>query len=150
MSRIIALLNADGTQVENLVIGTPPEGAGRTEDVTDVSPRPGPGWRRLGPGQYAAPIPVPVVLTRAQLASVFERMTAQELHAWRRAVVRAEATNSPTANDRALCRAWHLLTAFGPELTVTDASVIALKTLWVNAGVVASANRADQILAGEA
>lgn len=144
--RYYALLDADDI-VCNVTVGDTP-GWPDSEDVTDLVPRPGPGWRRIGPGQYTPPPDVEVNLTRSSRADILDRLTPAELHAWRRAVVRAEATNTPTSSDRALMKAWWLLTSFGDEVTVTHARVRALRELLVSSGVLASLERADAVLAG--
>jgi len=91
----------------------------------------------------------PVPLTRAYLATVLRRMTPSELHLWRRAVVRAEATNSPTTADRQLCYAWHLLMMQPDPVQVTAGDLQQLGTWWVQYNVVSSAARAQEILAPE-
>lgn len=55
MARILALMA--GNVVENVVIGTPSDYPASI-DVTDVNPRPAPGWIRSGQ-TFAAPPPAP-------------------------------------------------------------------------------------------
>lgn len=76
---------------------------------------------------------------------VIDRMTAVEMHTWRRAVARAEATNSPTVNDRNALTAWYKF--FLPQTTaqLSDDDVAKLKAVWIAHGM--SDTRADALLA---
>lgn len=118
-------------------------------DVTDHQPPVGIGWTYTN-GVFSAP-PEPVItLTKAERVSVLRRFTPTELHAWRRAVVRAEATNTPAAADRQLCYGWHLWIEQPEVAEMENADIVQLATWLVQHGVLANAQRAKDVFAPEA
>lgn len=77
MSRVLAILN--GNTVANVIIGELADHPG-AQDVTDLNPRPGPGWARTGAGSYAppaptAPEPEPSLGTRITKLAFRQRLT---------------------------------------------------------------------------
>lgn len=79
MSRILAIMT--GNRVENIILGTLADWPGAI-DVTDVSPRPGPGWIRSGQS-FAPPPPAPApnLGTRITKLAFRQRIGPQSLAA---------------------------------------------------------------------
>ena len=91
MSRDIALIE-NGTVVNVIVADSWPGGI----DITDLTPRPGPGWTYDGEA-FAAPEPVaPVIATTPRIThfGFLSRLTPQE-----RAAVRSATANDPILDD---------------------------------------------------
>lgn len=113
-------------------------------DVTNVPA--GIGWAVVNGVPVAPAPPAPSPQTVVARSAIYARMSAAEIHAWRRAVVRAEATNSPTAADRDACYAWHRFNALPDDaVDLTKSEVTGLKAIWMALGMTAA--RADVILA---
>jgi hypothetical protein len=94
--RTLALLTADGTAVANLIIGDAAQWPDAI-DVTDIDPRPGPGWAYDGVA-FAAPPPAPadapVLSPRMTRLYLLNRYTAAE-----RAAIRAARATDPVLDD---------------------------------------------------
>lgn len=130
-------------KVENIIVADArPDGI----DVTATDPRPGVGWSYDGTTFTAPPAPVyvPQPQITLQRAILLARMTATEIHAWIRAVKRAEATNTPTAADRNALYAWYRWDAMGNDVDLTGDDMQGLKSVWVALGMTQA--RADEIL----
>lgn len=113
-------------------------------DVTNIPA--GIGWAVVNGVPVAPAPPAPAPQTVVARSAIYERMSAAEIHAWRRAVVRAEATNTPAAADRNACYAWHRFNALPDDaVDLTKSEVTGLKAIWMALGM--SAARADVILA---
>ena len=91
MSRIIALIE-NGTVVNTIVADSWPEGV----DITDITPRPGPGWTYDGE-TFAPPAPVePVIATTPRMThfGFLSRLTPAE-----RTAVRTATAADPVLDD---------------------------------------------------
>lgn len=113
-------------------------------DVTNVPA--GVGWAVVSGVPIEPPAVPPPPQTVVARSVIYARMTAVEIHAWRRAVVRAEATNSPVAADRDALYAWYRFNALPDDaVDLTKSEVTGLKAIWMALGMTAA--RADAILA---
>lgn len=102
MSRILALMA--GNVVENVVVGSPADYPGSI-DVTDVIPRPAPGWIRSGQ-TFAPPpaAPAPNLGTRITKLAFRQRVGAQSLAAIELASVHNAAAPVPAQQLAATLR----------------------------------------------
>lgn len=110
-------------------------------DVTNTVPRPGPGW--LYDGSTFSP-PPPVMVTDIARADLLGRMTAIELHTWRRAAQRAMDTNAPVAADRNALYAWMRWDTMQGTVNLESADIQALGAVWVALGMTQA--RATELL----
>lgn len=104
-------------------------------DVTDLTPRPGPGWLYNGV-TFTAPLPPPpVAVTEIERANLLARLTPVELHAWIRAANRAGATNSPVVADRNALYAWTRWQAMNGNVDMASADIKGLANVWIALGM---------------
>lgn len=132
-----------GNTVTNVIMtdGEWPEGI----DITNATPQPQIGWTYSGGTFAAPPPPAPVLQTFTARADIYSRLTNIEVHLWRRAVVRAEATDNPQAKDRDALYAWYRFNALPDRVDLTSAEITGLKAVWMALGMTAA--RADAVLA---
>lgn len=113
-------------------------------DVTDVSPRPGPGWLYNG-ATFTPPLPTIVTLSEVQRADLLARMTPVEVHGWVRAAERARNTNTPTLADRNALYAWVRWESMRGDVDLTSDDIRGLAQVWIALGMTQA--RAEEILA---
>lgn len=113
-------------------------------DVTDLSPRPGPGWLYDGATFTPPPAPAPVPVNAIQRAALLKRMTPVELHAWIRAGQRAQATNTPVDADRNALYAWVRWQSMDGVVDLSSDDIQGLKSVWMALGMTQA--RANELL----
>lgn len=113
-------------------------------DVTDLTPRPGPGWLYDGTTFTPPPAPAPVPVNAIQRAALLKRMTPVELHGWLRAAQRAQATNTPVDADRNALYAWVRWQSMDGIVDLSSDDIQGLKSVWVALGMTQA--RADALL----
>lgn len=113
-------------------------------DVTDLSPRPAPGWSYDGTTFTPPPPPAPMPINAIQRAALLKRMTPIELHAWIRAAQRAQATNTPADADRNALYAWVRWESMDGVVDLTSDDIQGLKSVWMALGMTQA--RADALL----
>lgn len=141
MARMFALV--ENGIVTNVILAEAWDGG---IDVTDLVPRPGPGWGYDGASftPPPAPTPTPVPINDVQRAALLKRMTPTELHAWVRAAQRAQSTNSPVVADRNALYAWVRWESMDGVVDLTSDDIQGLKSVWVALGMTQA--RANELL----
>lgn len=141
MARIFALVEAG--VVANVIHAEAWDGG---IDVTDLSPRPGPGWLYDGTTFTPPPAspPPPITTNSIQRAALLKRMTPVELHAWIRAGQRAQATNTPVDADRNALYAWVRWQSMDGIVDLSSDDIQGLKSVWMALGMTQA--RADALL----
>ncbi|HEX8586179.1 MAG TPA: hypothetical protein VF680_17435 [Allosphingosinicella sp.] len=113
-------------------------------DVTNVTPRPGPGWTYSN-GVFTAPAPVVRERFNVLKAELLREMSPAEYATWENIAHIARTTTATQAQRRAL-KALAVFNAYPPMFDKRDGSFSGLKAIWVENGIVATDARADAII----
>lgn len=144
MSRILAIVE-EGV-VRNVIRGLPADFPGSI-DVTDLPQRPAPDWTYAA-GVFTRPAFVERERFGVLKAEILREMTPVEYATWE-GIAQAVRANpgGATGPQRVALKALAIFNAYPPLFDKRDASFGGLKTVWVNAGIVATEARADAIIA---